>query len=89
MRMAQLAVLTSIPALVVACDGDPTDPGRAMEFTHPEGIVDSLVLGGRPYGVALLPDSTALIAQVDFNQATIVDIYDMELLGQVTLGTTR
>lgn len=88
MRIAHLAVLISMAGLVVACGEDPTDPDSSLEFTHPEGIVDSLLLPGRPYGVALLPDSTALITQVDLDRATILDLYDRTILGQIPLGTT-
>lgn len=56
MRAFGLAILASIAVLVLACSDDPTDPGPPAGLTHPEGIIDSLILVGRPYGVALLPD---------------------------------
>ncbi len=61
-KAAALAALAALACLTAACGEDAAGPEVATDPTHPEGVVvDSIALSGRPYGVAVLDDGTALV----------------------------
>ena len=85
-RRAALAALTCLAA---ACGEDAAGPEVATDLTHPEGVVvDSIALSGRPYGVVVLDNGTALITRRDDDRVSLIDVYDVAVTGELPTGHT-